>query len=217
MEVRLAITTEGELLASPINMEESLPDTQVWVEFIVNSEIDPEETLSATKEPTIYEYTFPEDGLFTYYKLRVYKDVVLSDPDKENKIYYNTEGGYLMYNNDRILNYKKLPELLCTTGTVLDYIEKPVFSIYFLSICTSDLQREFIYGRFRKGTINTCDSYDGKKQIRDFLTITVFILRELIRQQRFAECLDILKTIKSCVPICDNYPVYRDDCGCNKH
>lgn len=216
MEVKLAITTEGELLASPIDMEELLPDNQVWAEFIVNSGIDSEDTLVITTEPTIYEYTFPEDGLFTYYKLRIYKDTMLSDLEKKDRVYYNTVDECLMYNYERILDYKQMQKILSKTGTVLDYIEKPVFSIYFLSICTSDLQREFIYGRFRKGTIEACDSYSDKKKIRDFLTITIFVLRELIRQQRFAECLDILRTIKSCVPICENYHVHQGGCGCNK-
>lgn len=216
MEVKLAITTDGELLVSPTDMSEDLQNDQVWAEFIINSEIDSKATLIVTTEPTIYEYTFPEDGLFTYYKLRIYKDTALTEQDKEGRIYYNTQKNCLMYNK-QILDYKEIYDIIRHTGVVLDYIEKPVFSIYFLSVCTSDLQRELIYGRFRKGTIETCDSYSDKKKIRDFLTITIFVLRELIHQQRFAECLDILKTIKSCVSLCDDHHVKQNSCGCNNH
>jgi hypothetical protein len=94
-------------------------------------------------------------------------------------------------------------------------VTKPIFSICRLHNCLENKLRSYIFD-----TLKTCgqypecnkDSYDD--YIRNFLFSTIFILRQLICQERYAEATRILDSINNCNGICEDTRSNSNKCNC---
>lgn len=213
--VRKIITTKCELLISPtvpINPTEGL----VYLEFIVGDGVDCFENAEISSSPELFSYNPDDDGLYMYYRLAIYTKAFLGEY-LENKLYYDEENNKLMFGNEEVKTSKQLEAIVEHVETeygILEVVEEPIFSICRLSNCLSEYQRNFVLNGCREGT--NCKENNSEEFTRNFLFSTVFVLRQLIYQQRYEEALKILKSVDNCNGICKNTKSAIKKCNCCK-
>lgn len=217
--VKIIISTKCELLVSP---RENLKDPGfVYLEFLVSDYIDTLSTLVISDSPELFRYYFNQDGLYMYYRLKVPTKNKLENVTTTNRLYFDKTTQKLMIGNDEVETSEQLENVVnddspYTSYGVTEMIEEPVFSICRISTCLANLQRKFIF-EGHPNLIGTDCKNDSDKNIRDFLFSSVFILRILIKQQRYEEALRILESINYCNGICEStYTSNKNSCGCNK-
>lgn len=222
MEVNALINGNCELVISPeisyIDDElQAIIDpcnrgwTNTYVEFLLNPDINPKETLCINPIRGYYTYALPDDGLYVYYCIRTINESEISEGFKG--LYYNRISKKLIFNNEEVTDLRELATLLQSLGKadgVEDYIEKGVFSICSLKKCITKLQKQAILN-CKKGL---CQKADQSSQMRDFLFVSVYVLEALICQERFIEALDMLKSLQTCTSICKTGES-KKGCGCN--
>lgn len=200
-KVRKLITTKCELMVSP--MCPITPDDRfVFVEFVSGNGVDPWSTIAITDNPICYEYSLGNDGLYMYNRWQI---LISDSAATEFSIYYNPNDGKL-YEGNIALSAIRFNELVpviqddvnITKYNIYDHIEEPVFSICKISKCLEDNQRKFIFNTTHDCRAEWCEDSKQSKFERDFLFSSVFVLRYLIRQQRFAEAKQILDSITRC-------------------
>lgn len=214
--VKIIINTKCELLVVP---KTELKDLGfVYLEFLISDKVDALSTLSISSDPDVYRYFFEKDGLYMYYRLKVPTKKKLDEISQSygTRLYYDADADKLMIGNTIITKSKQLEDVvdddnINTSYGVLEIIEEPIFSICRISACLENLQRKYIFSFSQK---NNCKA-DSDKLTRDFLFSSIFILRLLIRQQRYEEALRILESISQCNSICENMNT-SNSCGCNR-
>ena len=81
MEVNLKINANCQLVATPIDnspietlLNPCLSDSEavVFVEFLINPEIDNNKTVRVSETHDYYYYDLPQDGLYVYHKLKIF-------------------------------------------------------------------------------------------------------------------------------------------------
>jgi hypothetical protein len=216
--IKTVVTTSGHIMANPIvNIEPE--EGMVFLEFLIpedNIKLDIIDTVSITNHSETYSYKIPQDGLYMYFREQIPVDI--ENVENYVGIYYglykeNSESTgveTLMYKNEdgsvRRATGKDLKALVET------YEGIPVFPICYISSCLYNLQRKFIFeGQKFNGVI--CND-EHAKLMRDFLFSTVYILRGLIRQQRFEEASRILDSVNGCVPLCETSQISNNYCRC---
>lgn len=136
---------------------------------------------------------------------------------RKEKLYYDIENQKLMLGLVEVTDSKTLIDVADTQSTALgiqEFVEEPVFSICRLDHCLSELQRKFIFGTTSDRLIESCDDTAEDEFARNFLFSTVFVLRQLIKQQRFIEADRILKSVNRCEGFCDKTSASKRNCGC---
>jgi hypothetical protein len=218
-DVKIIISTKCELLVSP---KTELADAGfVYLEFLVSDSIDTLSTLVISEDPSLFRYYFNEDGLYMYYRLKVPTKTKLEGESLEGRLYFDNTTNKLMIGIKEVTKSSELEDVIdddaphTTYGISSDIVEEPVFSICRISACLENLQRKYIFEGHPDLTGSRCKE-DSDKNIRDFLFSSIFILRLLIRQQRYEEALRILESINNCGTICDSTYTSRSSCGCNR-
>lgn len=217
LKIRKLITTKCELMVGPATPIE--PDDRfVYLEFVVGEGIDCYDNAEISSSPEVYKFPLDDDGLFTYYCLKIYKKSYLGEYTTE-KFYYDdtTPTPRLMLGDAEIATSKALEEVINnsfeTEYSIMDMVEEPVFSICRLEHCHNELQRKFVLdgcSENKKCGTNKDDSF-----AREFLFSTIFVLRQLIKQYRFEEALRILKTVSTCYGLCsDTTSSKNKKCNC---
>ena len=217
--VKILITTNCELLVSPRN---SLSDPgYVYIEFVVADKVDSYKTLLISDCPQLYRYYLEKDGIYMYYRLKITTLSLLGESDLEDRLYYDDNSDKLMIGLTEVTTSKQLENIVDddypeTKFGIIEFVEKPVFSICRISSCLENLQRKYIF-EGNPSSIGTQCKDDSDKVVRDFIFSSVFILRLLIRQQRYEEALRILESIDNCNIVCNNtYTSSKNSCGCNR-
>lgn len=169
-----------------------------------------------------YKQKLNDDGLFMYYCLQIKtKSTLLAeDPsmDLSIRVYCDfVDGNWVLYNGFDIVDTNEKLNFVFENKTEDDagLVTKPIFSICRLHNCLETKLRSYIFD-----TLKTCgqypecnkDSYDD--YIRNFLFSTVFILRQLICQERYAEATRILDSINNCNGICEDTRSNSNKCNC---
>lgn len=217
--VKALITTKGELLVTP-RWDLSIEDGYVYLEFIENANTDSIETIQISNEPPIlYKLQLSADGLYIYNRMQVLTKNMIAESEApfEGKIYYNELDGMLYYGHTAITTSEELVKLInresiSALSGIIDYVSYPVFSITRINKCLSDYQRRFIFESCNTD-IKYCNDNKTAKFNRDFLFSTVFVLRQLIKEQRYEEATRILQTVNNCNSICKD--VYsKNTCCC---
>lgn len=218
-KIKKIITTECELLVSP-SEKIVAEDGYVYLEFVVGENIDCYENAEVSSVPQMFRFPMDDDGLFMYYRLKIYtKSLLQNNTDK--KFYYDdmSETPRLMLGDIEICTSKDLENVANnadkTEYSIIDVVEEPVFSICRLNYCLTEYQKEFIFNGFSKINSN-CKSDTNNEFARNFLFSTVFVLRQLIRQQRYEEALRILKSVSDCNGLCTNTKSSSKKCNCCK-
>jgi hypothetical protein len=169
-----------------------------------------------------YKQKLDKDGLFMYYCLRVRtKESILSEKpsaDLSTPVYcdYINEK-WILYNGYDIVDTNEKLNVVLENKTEdnVGFTLKPIFSICHLHKCLEDNLRSHIFDTLKncdQNMICNKDSYDNF--IRNFLFSTVFILRQLICQERYAEATRILDSINNCNGICKGIQSNFNKCGC---
>lgn len=215
-DVKIIINTKCELLVVP--KTELAEEGFVYLEFLVSDKVDTLSTLSISSDPDVYRYFFEKDGLYMYYRLKVITKEKLDEVSGSyDRLYYDAASDKLMIGDKPITESVQLENIVDDDNINKSYgisgeiIEEPIFSICRISACLENLQRKYIFNFSQK---NNCKA-DSDKLTRDFLFSSIFILRLLIKQQRYEEALRILESITQCNSVCEHMNT-SNSCGCNR-
>lgn len=221
MKTIVSINNNCELVASPYSskydetLEEILDPCDVvtdnyhYVEFIVNPNVDSNETVRITNNRDYYVQSLPKDGLYVYYIVSVLdgKDVPINYSD----LYYDSENKKLILNNKAVTDIAELVPYLSVSSGAIEYKEIPIFSICKLKKCVMKLEMETMHNC--SGNNRCRPPKDG--QDKDFLFISLYVLENLICQERYSEASHILERITSCNSICNDSKYNERKCNCN--
>lgn len=223
--IKTILTTKGEFLTHPIEIvlpegaydhDGNVSENIAFVQFVFSEKYDTADSIVVSDTPIDYSYRLSNDGMYNYYHIAIWK--TNSDISGEG-IYYDKTDGIVYTDGSGKTSALELSELYkCinesnseTNYCILDIFYKPVFSICKLSACLSDLQRKFIFeGQRNNGLV--CED-EHSKLSRDFLFATIYILKDLIKQQRYEEADRIIQSINWCTPLCKFDSTYNY-CGC---
>lgn len=212
---RIIINNKCELMISPI--ESLYEEGYTYLEFLDGDNVDLMSTLIISQDPELFKYYLSSDGLYMYYRLKIATTDL--DIDKENRLYFDTSSEKLMI-GDKEIDEEDLRHIINddspkTAFGIIDIFEKPIFSICKISLCLENLQRKYIFEQNPLCMGSKCGN-DSDKSIRDFLFSSIFLLRILIKQQRYEEALKILNILDNC-ELCNSTYKYKNKnlCGCN--
>ena len=220
--INKVITTGCELWVNS-TVHENVPGV-MYFEFLEGPGLSTIMTkkVSQFSDLNTYKQKLNDDGLFMYYCLQIKtKSTLLAeDPsmDLSIRVYCDfVDGNWVLYNGFDIVDTNDDLNLIFENKTEDDagLVTKPIFSICRLHNCLETKLRSYIFD-----TLKTCgqypecnkDSYDD--YIRNFLFSTVFILRQLICQERYAEATRILDSINNCNGICEDTRSNSNKCNC---
>lgn len=183
----------------------------VYVEFVIYEDGNSGFYISENLDNE-FVFDLPKDGLYAYYKIKIYKKEYIEDATN-NKFYYDDK---IMFGNEEIVNPEDIINKLDISYGIIDYCEHPIFSLCKLENCILSLEKNTILNESNDylGTAN-CNKNDQIKKQRDFLFITLFVLKNLICQKRFVEAKEVLDSISSCESLCENLKNTKSNCGCN--
>lgn len=119
-----------------------------------------------------WTYDMPSDGLYIYYEIDWPEDESIP----------NDFIGYMMSDLSKLTEWERLKH----------------FSICKLRHCTMELEKEMIYDFISNCNSNNCDKKSSEQYARDILLIGIFVLENLICQQRYSEATMILDSLTSC-------------------
>ena len=199
-------------LNSILNPCETVYDGKtVYVEFVIYEDGNSGFYISENLDNE-FVFDLPKDGLYAYYKIKIYKKEYIEDATN-NKFYYDDK---IMFGNEEIINPEDIINKLDISYGIIDYCEHPIFSLCKLENCILSLEKNTILNESNDylGTAN-CNKNDQIKKQRDFLFITLFVLKNLICQERFVEAKEVLDSISSCESLCENLKNTKSNCGCN--
>lgn len=218
--IKHVITTSGELWINSI-IRENMPGV-MYFEFLDGPGLNLLSTMkvSSLNELNTYKHKLSKDGLFMYYCLQVKTKELLDNNQKSDlssQVYCDyINDRWVLYNGDEIIdtNEKLSVVLENKTEDNVGFAVKPIFSICYLHKCLEDKLRSNIFN-----TMNNWDQYkchkDGYEDfIRHFLFNTVFILKQLICQERYAEATRILESMNRCAGICGDNQSDFNKCNC---
>lgn len=218
MEANLKINANCQLVATPINFElENIlnpcsfdSNAIVFLEFLINPDADNNKTIKISKNYDDYYYCdLPSDGLYVYHKLKIFDKAFVDE--NYMGLCYDSKHNKLIFKGVELKDiFEILPYLDKSDYGVLEYIKSPIFSICKLQNCLKELQKKSIT-QCRGGL---CDNFESDRKLRDFLFISIYVLENLIDQERFGEASDILKSLSSCAPICKNISLNKSGCNC---
>lgn len=183
----------------------------VYVEFVIYEDGNSGFYISENLDNE-FVFDLPKDGLYAYYKIKIYKKEYIEDATN-NKFYYDDK---IMFGNEEIINPEDIINKLDISYGIIDYCEHLIFSLCKLENCILSLEKNTILNESNDylGTAN-CNKNDQIKKQRDFLFITLFVLKNLICQKRFVEAKEVLDSISSCESLCENLKNTKSNCGCN--
>lgn len=199
-------------LNSILNPCETVYDGKtVYVEFVIYEDGNSGFYISENLDNE-FVFDLPKDGLYAYYKIKIYKKEYIEDATN-NKFYYDDK---IMFGDEEIVNPEDIINKLDISYGIIDYYEHPIFSLCKLENCILSLEKNTILNESNDylGTAN-CNKNDQIKKQRDFLFITLFVLKNLICQKRFVEAKEVLDSISSCESLCENLKNTKYNCGCN--
>lgn len=189
-------------------------DKIVYLEFLVSKHLNTRTTVKISEDQfEEYRFTLPKDGLYVYYKLMVYKKSSL-DAEYKNKLYFNEKDEEFYLNDKKIINFEDLLLYLDQTGFVVDYYEQPVFSLCKLEHCVFNLQRTALLPIMKFCGKNTCEESKNDKNQRNFLFISLEVLKHLISEEKYDEAEEILEALSSCGSLCKDISNNHSNCGC---
>ena len=182
---------------------------------------------STFEELNTYKQQLNDDGLFMYYCLQIKtKETVLSGniehkPEEEYlslRVYCDfVDNKWILYNGLQEVKTNDDLNLIFTNKTEYDagLVTKPIFSICRLHNCLETKLRSYIFDTLKTcGQYPECNKDSYGDHIRNFLFSTIFILRQLICQERYAEATRILDSINNCNGICEDTRSNSNKCNC---
>lgn len=206
MHTHFRINANGELIVYPFCDHAEDNVKKYFLEFLDNPDINQNDTIKISEQTDYYIYELPVDGLYTYYRLCIYDET--SKPDDYDGLYYDRQNNELMFQNkilDNIVDIIPYLEL----GYVRDWHKIDIFSIIKLQHCLLAMQKKKLVNSYN----NSCGN-DSESQFMNFLFISIYVLENLIQEQRFGEAIDIVEMLSSCDFICNKNITKKSKCNC---
>ena len=229
MKINTSINARCQLAVEQVDTI-ALPENKINVRLLIQNQPNSDFYKNPTKEAIIFKvhevnipedpngvylYKLPKDGWYVYYQF----NTIIHEFTTENiGFYYDPVNKTFMYNdikvkNEDIINY-------IDSSNVDDCIIEDIFSICKLRNCLLKLQKKYICKHIQNCHEVICDDEDQLRTYRDFLFVSVYMLENLICQQRYIEALTILSKISTCNPICEELDTTStsnpvNDCNCN--
>ena len=170
-------------------------------------EIDPNvedriELLVYVEDPSIYKietnrsnatlvWDLDRDGFYKYFQINLPKDMDITISDLVSR---------------SLIQYLSEP----TNST--DFVEKSFFSICKLRNCTVQLEKEVIHNFVNNCRTKSCKKIQDKST-KDILLIAIFVLENLISQERYTEAQMIVDSLSTCGTLCNSQKTQM--CNCN--
>lgn len=171
-------------LCQLVAVQEDYIEGVTYIEFIKSDHIDVADTDRISEGSEVYVLDLPEDGSYTYYRFQ------------DSELLY-IDG--MLKSFDDILKIKDQ----------LDYFEYTVFSLCKMQNCLIELQKESICNC----SDLKCNQSSEESKMINFLFISLYVLENLIYRKKFYDAESILKSLSTCIPICNN--VTQNNCNCN--
>ena len=169
------------------------PETQDKIELLVywdDYRIYKIETNRSASDKIIWD--LEKDGRYKYFQINLSKSVEL-DLTPESIIKY-----------------------LESHANSTDYVAKEIFSICKLRNCTIQLEKEAIHNFIHNYKGHSCKKLKDQSN-RDILLIAIFVLENLIVQEKYTEATMILESISTCDLLCKSYrSLAQCNCNCNE-
>ena len=102
----------------------------VYVEFVIYENGNSGFYISENLDNE-FVFDLPKDGLYAYYKIKIYKKEYIEDATN-NKFYYDDK---IMFGNEEIINPEDIINKLDISYGIIDYYEHPIFSLCKLETC----------------------------------------------------------------------------------
>ena len=150
--------------------------------------------------------------------------------DREEALVFNLpkDGFYKYYIFPSSYDVETL-ENLCKDGleTFLQHLDSPnnsigpltpeneydIFSIHHLRSCVMQMEKEAIWEFVEMCRGKNCKNKTSDKSTKDLLLIAIFVLENLIAQERYTEAQIILDSLSTCANICNTNKTFT--CNCN--
>ena len=203
--ITLSINSNCELIATPNSFDEV--KDRYFLEFIINPNINPNDTVRISNTRSYYTQGLCEDGLYVYYMITMPSKTLIEEgyPD----LYYDHETKKLMLDNKELTDVTTLLNRLEPSSGAIEYTEIPLFSICKLKKCILEIQRNAIIN-CRK---HKCENIINVNN--EFLFISLYVLEALIGQGRYAEADEVLSSVNSCSSVCNSVTHRIKNCNCN--
>ena len=135
----------------------------VYVEFVIYEDGNSGFYISENLDNE-FVFDLPKDGLYAYYKIKIYKKEYIEDATN-NKFYYDDK---IMFGNEEIINPEDIINKLDISYGIIDYYEHPIFSLCKLENCILSLEKNTILNESNDylGTANCNKNDQIKKQSR---------------------------------------------------
>lgn len=185
----------------------------VFLEFVTGKDLDSSKTLVITeKEFNTYKYKLPKDGLYVYYKLAIQKKEYLYN-EYDKKIYY--DNGKVIYKNREIKDPSELIDYLTLTGVgILDYCEEAIFSLCNFEHCVFEIEKQILSQSLKTCGSVDCDKNKSLRDQRNFLFISLAVLKHLISEEKYDDVEEILEALSSCGSLCKDLKNSSKGCNC---
>lgn len=222
METKISINNDGELIAQSGRSEDAIALEKLiypcgefgvntyYVEFVVNNNMNSNDTVRISKDREIYKLQLPKDGWYIYYVISVLDESSVSDDYVD--LYYDSTIGKLMFKKKAVTNIADIIPYLSISSGVIEYEDIHVFSLYNFRKCIMKTELNNVHkcNKSSKG----CKPEESKSY-DNFLFISLYVLETLICQERYSEASDILERLESCGITCDDIKINTQNCGCN--
>ena len=164
-------------------------NTENKIELLVHLDDPSIYKIETNRSDTTLVWNLEKDGLYKYVQINLPKNVNLDTMDAV-----------------------KLIEYLNNPTNSVDFVEKQIFSICKLRTCTIQLEKEAIHNFVNNHNIKSCKK-DSGQSVKDLLLIAVFVLENLISQERYTEAQMIINSLDSCGVLCRSQKLQT--CNCN--
>ena len=179
------------------------------------------------------------DGKYTYFSIRLWtldgwnyeknKYINLYGDEKEeysNEIpkdifYFNgsEDNLQLCRNGKNVLVEDLIDELLSASENwgCLELQRKDIFVLCRFEQCVAELQKESVLRNLKFAGTKLCMNSAELDGQRDFMFITLDLLKSLVEQERYEQAQQLLDDVSSkCGTICKTTTATKKGCGCNR-
>lgn len=170
----------------------------------------------------------PGDGRFTYYKIIIPPMSAFKTTngyDVKNKffiydgaLWYSTTNLLLDFDIHDIeaINDPKYVWENKTESNEMFWFSETFFSICKLEKCLIELQKQFIKDNAKNCADRRCETSSDLRFKVEFLLSSIFVLKYLIRHNRFVEAQYIINDLSSCGSLCADLLKDKTSCGCGR-
>lgn len=240
LNISININNQCEIIASDTTNYSTSLSNIVFVEFLCYSSYSDDETtlvpIVASKRITyadnttldrVYKYQTQYDGHYLYAKYGITKlESLLIDGTYQikDKIFFYNDKIYLGISNTTDINLITANSLLITNwydlheymGDKINYFSNiELFTICKLEHCLFELQKKTLFEKIAKCSKLNCEDNQETQNIRDFLFVSVYVLKWLIANFKYLEAQRILESLSACGQLCgSNNFISNKNCNC---